>query len=42
MLLENEWMDESSKKAALEKVDKIEEKVAYPDYTFNNNYMNDL
>ena len=42
MLDELTWMDAPSKKAAKEKADNIDVKIGYPDYTYNNTYMNKL
>ena len=42
MVTELDWMDGKSKKAANEKADFIDVKIGYPDYTFNNTYLNDL
>lgn len=42
MLGENEWMDPPSKTAAREKADFMDTKVAYPDYTFNDTYLDIL
>ncbi|CAF1087988.1 unnamed protein product, partial [Brachionus calyciflorus] len=42
MLTENEWMDQESKAAAREKLEFIDNKIGYPDFTFNNTYLEDL
>lgn len=42
MLGENEWMDDNSKLAAREKAELIDTKIGYPDYTYNNTYLDDL
>ena len=42
MLFENDWMDYKSKKAALEKVDLIDIKIGYPDFTFIDYHLNYL
>jgi predicted metalloendopeptidase len=36
---ENKWMDATSKKAALDKADFIEPKIGYPEFTYNNSYL---
>lgn len=38
----NEWMDEKSKKNALDKADYIDVKVGFPDYTYNNTHLDSL
>lgn len=42
MLGENDWMDDKSKQAAKEKAELIDTKIGYPDYTYNNTYLDDL
>jgi len=42
ILKELDWMDEASKRAAEEKADYIDTKIGYPDYTFNDTYLNDI
>ena len=42
ILNELDWMDDASKRAAEEKADFIDTKIGYPDYTFNDTYMNDI
>lgn len=37
-----EWLDDSTKKLALEKVNNIGKKIAYPDQLFNDTYLNSL
>ena len=42
MLKEYEWMDNISRKAAIEKVDTLDLKVGYPDFIFNNTYIEEM
>ena len=42
ILKELDWMDDASKRAAEEKADFIDTKIGYPDYTFNDTYMNEI
>ena len=42
MLNDYTWMDENSKMSAKEKANKIDIQIGYPDYTYNEKYMNDL
>ncbi|CAF0971893.1 unnamed protein product [Brachionus calyciflorus] len=42
MLTENSWMDQKSKDAAREKAELIDNKIGYPDYTYNNTFLDDL
>ena len=42
MLRKNSWMDSASKTKALEKANSIDVKVGYPDYTYNDTYLDKL
>ncbi len=42
MLKDNNWMDTESKQKAKEKAEYIDVKVGYPDYTYNNTYLDSL
>ena len=42
ILREIDWMDQESKTKAAEKADYIDPKIGYPDYTYNDTYMNNL
>ena len=39
---ELDWMDAESKKAAQDKADYIDPKIGYPDFTYNDTYMDKL
>ena len=39
---ELDWMDNPSKTAAKDKADYIEPKIGYPDFTYNDTYLNEL
>lgn len=41
ILEKNEWMDDSSRNKALEKADFIDPKIGYPEFTYNDTYLND-
>lgn len=42
ILKDNKWMDEKSSKLALDKANYIESNVGYPEYIYNDTYMNTL
>jgi predicted metalloendopeptidase len=42
MLTEYDWMDTESKKAALEKAESIVLKIGYPDFTYDDYYLNKM
>jgi neprilysin len=42
ILKESDWMDEQSKKMALEKAEMIDIKIGYPDFTYNNTHLNHM
>ena len=42
MINEVTWMDKKSKKAAFEKAEAIESKIGYPDYIYNQTYLDSL
>ena len=42
MLNEYDWMDENSKRAAREKAEFIDVKIGYPEYTYDDQYLNSL
>ena len=42
MVKELDWMDDKSKEAVLEKAVEIKEKIGYPDFTYNDTYLNDM
>jgi membrane metallo-endopeptidase-like protein 1 len=39
MVNENKWMDGQSKREALTKADFIDQHIGYPDYVYNNTYL---
>lgn len=41
-LMKNTWMSNATKTAAIEKLDKIEDIIGYPDWMLNDTIMNDL
>jgi predicted metalloendopeptidase len=36
---ENKWMDNQSKREALTKADLMDQHIGYPDYVYNNSYL---
>ena len=42
ILKEVDWMDTESKAVALEKADKMDIKIGYPDYIYNDTYLEEL
>lgn len=41
ILDQNEWMDEISKVKAKQKADAIDPKIGYPEFTYNDTYLNE-
>ncbi len=42
MLNEYDWMDTISKQSALEKAQMMDVKIGYPDFTYDDSYLNKI
>ena len=42
ILRESDWMDDESKALALDKADNIDSKVGFPEFIYNDTYLNEI